>query len=196
MAKLVMCKACGQQIAKSAKVCPHCGAKQHQVALSVCVLIIVAAVFACIFVLKSTLSDIEPATTTQPKESDTKSGTQEQVVFEGKNATATYQKCFEAPGVTGCFYINLLIENTGDVEQVYLLADVYVDDLACATGTAMPIVAAAGKKADGSFIVFCESTLADIDKVEFKLSVKDNETFKEIESSDVITLDLSGFSTQ
>ena len=26
--KMKNCKACGQEIAKSAKVCPHCGAKQ------------------------------------------------------------------------------------------------------------------------------------------------------------------------
>lgn len=30
MAKMVTCKACGKEIAKSAKVCPHCGAKQKK----------------------------------------------------------------------------------------------------------------------------------------------------------------------
>lgn len=30
MEKLVKCKACGHEIAKSAKVCPHCGAKQKK----------------------------------------------------------------------------------------------------------------------------------------------------------------------
>lgn len=30
MAKMVKCKSCGQEIAKSAKVCPHCGAKQKK----------------------------------------------------------------------------------------------------------------------------------------------------------------------
>ena len=30
MAKLVKCKACGNDIAKSAKVCPHCGAKNKR----------------------------------------------------------------------------------------------------------------------------------------------------------------------
>ena len=28
--KLTVCKTCGEKIAKSARVCPHCGAKQHQ----------------------------------------------------------------------------------------------------------------------------------------------------------------------
>lgn len=30
MNKLTVCKTCGEKIAKSARVCPHCGAKQHQ----------------------------------------------------------------------------------------------------------------------------------------------------------------------
>lgn len=30
MAKMVKCKTCGEEIAKSAKVCPHCGARQKK----------------------------------------------------------------------------------------------------------------------------------------------------------------------
>ncbi len=30
MAKLINCKVCGQPVAKSAKTCPHCGAKQKK----------------------------------------------------------------------------------------------------------------------------------------------------------------------
>lgn len=30
MNKLTVCRTCGEKIAKSARVCPHCGAKQHQ----------------------------------------------------------------------------------------------------------------------------------------------------------------------
>lgn len=34
MAKLITCKTCGAQIAKTAKRCPQCGAQQHIVALT------------------------------------------------------------------------------------------------------------------------------------------------------------------
>ena len=34
MAKLITCKACGAQIAKTARRCPQCGAQQHIVALT------------------------------------------------------------------------------------------------------------------------------------------------------------------
>lgn len=58
--KLVKCKSCGAEIAKTAKTCPQCGAKQHQAALSVCVVIIVIAVFLCIGTVASGGSGDEP----------------------------------------------------------------------------------------------------------------------------------------
>lgn len=51
MGKMVNCKTCGQKIAKTAKVCPNCGAKQHQGAYTACTLIAVLTVIACIGVL-------------------------------------------------------------------------------------------------------------------------------------------------
>lgn len=47
MHKLIKCKTCGQEIAKTAKVCPYCGARQHQGVLTACAIIIVATIFAC-----------------------------------------------------------------------------------------------------------------------------------------------------
>lgn len=51
--KMIKCKACGAEIAKSAKRCPQCGARQHQVALSICAVLIVITIFACIGILFS-----------------------------------------------------------------------------------------------------------------------------------------------
>lgn len=51
MAKMVKCKTCGAEIAKTAKACPHCGAKQHQVALSICAVIVVVMVIGVIAIL-------------------------------------------------------------------------------------------------------------------------------------------------
>lgn len=41
MAKIVKCKTCGTDIAKSASKCPNCGAKQHQVVYTICSLLVV-----------------------------------------------------------------------------------------------------------------------------------------------------------
>lgn len=48
MSKLIACKACGAQIAKSAKVCPQCGAKNKPSNLRVFFLTIL--IFAAVFI--------------------------------------------------------------------------------------------------------------------------------------------------
>ena len=58
MAKMIKCKTCGAEIAKSAKRCPACGAKQHQGVYVACIIIIVISIFLCVSV--SSESD-EPA---------------------------------------------------------------------------------------------------------------------------------------
>lgn len=46
--KLIRCKSCGAQIAKSAKHCPNCGAKQHQGVYTACVIVIILAVIGIV----------------------------------------------------------------------------------------------------------------------------------------------------
>lgn len=43
--KLKKCKSCGADIAKSASVCPSCGAKQHQAVKAICIVLV--AIFIC-----------------------------------------------------------------------------------------------------------------------------------------------------
>lgn len=105
-----------------------------------------------------------------------------------ENAKVTYKGCSTAPGVSGCFYVSLTIENTGAEESMYTLSDVYADDIACNTGTGAPVVTAPGKTANGSFIIFTDKELPDVQKLEFKFNIMDNETLDTIESSDTITL--------
>lgn len=47
--KMSACKACGQQIAKNARSCPHCGAKnkkKHPILIGIVVLVVLIAVFS------------------------------------------------------------------------------------------------------------------------------------------------------
>lgn len=53
MAKMVKCKTCGADIAKTAKRCPQCGAQQHVGALSVCAIIIVVTIVAVLAIALS-----------------------------------------------------------------------------------------------------------------------------------------------
>lgn len=57
---LTKCKACGGSVAKSAKQCPHCGAKMHQGVYAACAVIIVITIFAVFLVLVSAPSSGSP----------------------------------------------------------------------------------------------------------------------------------------
>lgn len=51
MQKMIKCKACGADIAKTANRCPKCGAQQHIVALSVVAIIVVLTIFGVLWIL-------------------------------------------------------------------------------------------------------------------------------------------------
>ena len=116
---------------------------------------------------------------------DSKGGT-DAITFSGENYTAEYLKCWDASGLSGCFYVDIKISNIGDKECTYLLDDVYVDDTHCQSGSGLPITAFPSKNVKASFVVFCETSLSEISKVEFKLNVLDSETFNTLETSEII----------
>lgn len=61
--KMKTCKACGAEIAKSAKVCPHCGAKNKKRSLLIIILVALG-----IIVLLGSVSDSNTAKPAAPKE--------------------------------------------------------------------------------------------------------------------------------
>lgn len=64
MEKLVKCKACGQKIAKSAKTCPHCGAKNKKpVGCMIIVSIVLIFVLIGSFGSEGTPASTEPSVT-------------------------------------------------------------------------------------------------------------------------------------
>ena len=189
--KLVKCKSCGREIAKNAKSCPSCGAKQHQGAYIATAVVSALAVIAVIGVIDTTLGGNETDLTAAQNGSSVSqknAGKEQKITFSGKQYSAEYNGCSDPGAVQGAFYVNLKIKNTGDSEQFYMLEDVYVDETHCSTGTGLPVTALSGKNANGAFIVFCKTPLKDVKKVEFKLHVKDNQSMKTIEKSEVITV--------
>lgn len=81
MAKLVPCKTCGVQIAKSAKVCPNCGAKQKKKNIVLGVIGILVAV-AIIGAAAGSGGDAKPASSTSgSKAGPTETKTPEKTVF-------------------------------------------------------------------------------------------------------------------
>lgn len=185
MSKIVRCKTCGSEIAKTAKRCPHCGAKQHVVASSICSVIVVLVIIAIFLIAKNFASEVSS------NFKDTQQVAQENsqtISFAGNTYSAAYSKCWDAEGINGCFYVDIKISNTGTEEYTYLIDDVYVNDTHCQTGTGVPVTALQGKNVNGSFIVFCETPLSEVSKLEFRLSVFSADTFDQIETSDTITV--------
>lgn len=188
--KLVKCRSCGEEIAKTARACPYCGAQQHQVALAACAIIIVLAVVACMCVLiRPSNSNARPASTAGA-ESTSSTLDAGKVIFSGSSASVTYMEAFDDPSVSGCYYIKLQIENTGDADEFIYLEDVYTDDLACTSGSGVPVKVLPGKKANGSFIVFYDGDLDNASTVEFKVVIADDETMDRIETSEQIKIQL------
>lgn len=179
MNKMIKCKSCGAEIAKTANRCPQCGAKQHIGALVACVIIAFIAVIAIAIVIGSS-----------GKSADDPSGEPNDatVSFSGDYFDAKYIKCSAQDGVSGCFYVIIDITNKGSASCTYLLSDVYVNDYHCESGTALPITALPGKSVKGSFIVFCETPLSDVSNVNFKLSVMDSDTMSLTESSSTVSI--------
>lgn len=70
--KMKTCKACGAEIAKSAKVCPHCGAKNKKHRLWGIFLVVLG-----IIIFISAISDSGSAKPAAPKESTSSSSVQE-----------------------------------------------------------------------------------------------------------------------
>lgn len=184
--KLVKCKTCGAEIAKSAKTCPNCGARQHIGVYIACAIIVLVTLFICIAVIIGSQGDSQNGTTTGANsgENDQTGST----IFAGETANVIYDSCFETESVSGCFYVQLQIENVGEAEAIYGLSDVYVDDMACNTGTGVPVKILLGKYGAGSFIIFTDKKLSDVNKIKFKFSVLDSESLDVIEVSDTITI--------
>lgn len=75
--KLVKCKSCGAEIAKTAKTCPHCGAKQHRGVLKTCIIIILIVIVICAMIANGEKNN-EPTLVdqnTQGSTSDTQAST-------------------------------------------------------------------------------------------------------------------------
>lgn len=94
MNKLVACKTCGAEIAKSAKVCPNCGAtqKKRHVVLGIVLLIIGLIMFAAAI----SIFDTSPS-----KESATNKPTISMAEFNAIETGMTYAEVVEIIGSEG-----------------------------------------------------------------------------------------------
>ena len=138
--KLTTCKACGEQVAKTAKTCPHCGAKikkGHPVAIGILVVLVLIAI---------ALSSVESDT---PKKVDSAAPTQ--------NTAKTTAQATEAPEKENNAF---LLGETAELNDVQVtLASVTENN-----GTEFM------KPGDGNVFVLCEFEIVNNSNKEINIS--------------------------
>lgn len=133
MSKMVKCKMCGQPIAKSAKVCPHCGAKanRHPILIAVSVVLLVIFVFLSvgIIVASQSSSDDENIHLVTDNQENDESQNNEQVIYDDDGLVISFTGFADAPSPAIGYYINLHIENHSDTDYTIQAEDVSVDGI-------------------------------------------------------------------
>ena len=132
MAKLVRCKTCGGQIAKSAKVCPHCGAKQHQGVYAVCAVIAIITLVLCVIIIGTTDLDkegqrIQNASNESSEAKSEENNSDGRLVLDQDGIKIKFFGFKEAPYPAIGYYVNLRVENTSGKDYTIQGQDVSVD---------------------------------------------------------------------
>lgn len=109
-------------------------------------------------------------------------------IYTGDGLTIYYGDTYSVDGVSGCVYLSLNIENTGNSACTYVLSNVYIDDVSCDTGSGVPISADSGKTASGAFILFTDKAVEDMSEIEFTVEARNSETFDVLYTSDTMTI--------
>ena len=108
------------------------------------------------------------------------------VILENDIAKVSYEKAFEATGISGAFYLQLKMENKSDREVWVYLDSVSVDDAMVTPMSGVPTIIAPGKYSTNPFIL--SGNLEDAEEVTFRIVYADNETSAQLFQSDYITV--------
>lgn len=203
----IKCKTCGEEITKSTKVCPRCGAKNNppiHAVLMVPVFSIIIVFLALAFMGKlDALRDISPA------QMDS-NGLSEQGSTETTPSTILNQDDIKVlyngmslkqylPGQPEAYalYIGLTVENNSGVDVTLLPAaqETSVNDVMKTPTSAVPMSVPSGKKIITSFFfanldgtgINSADDIGNVEHVDFKLSAYDS-NFNELFTSGEITV--------
>lgn len=233
MAKMIRCKTCGNSIAKSAKICPHCGAKCNVEIPLVARLLI--AFFALIILFNvfvksgedgdknesSSNSTSQQSESASPKindkdssstrndhiveqESSEISSTQEdqepeqtnkgreQLLVDDDFVKVSFIEVFEEPSIEGVFYFRLCVENKTEKTVTIYLEDSSVNKVSTLALSGIPMTIQPGSKSLTPFFFSYKSldisSIDELEEISFRVNVKNDETFEEIETTDFLTI--------
>lgn len=204
--KITTCKSCGTKIAKTAKRCPKCGAKQHIAALAVVWLLVFFITIIVIYAIISGIGNKENRVQAAGKtfsEMNTKSSSQSPTtVLMNKNGVKiTYTgikltQYLENQSNGYMLSVGLKIENTSSMDITVYPINSSVNGVMKTAISGLPLTILSGKKAINA-ISFANLEGTGIDSVkdtnkvkdvEFRLSVCNSSNSSEVFKSDVITI--------
>ena len=196
--KMTVCKVCGADIAKTAKTCPHCGAKNKRKHPILAAVLVVLGIFLIIGALntESEPKKIGEAETAPKQETQT-------VIAEDDYVTVTFEKAYngKSVGVDGVFYMIIRAQNKTDSKIWAYLENAYVNDkVADPVMSGVPLYVDAGKSGSNAFIVSFSTlgieSINEIESLEFDFVIADEETLHEIDRIKGVTLNLNETTTQ
>lgn len=197
MSKMVKCKTCGADIAKSAMRCPKCGARQHNITMTAVYLIIIVTVIAIIAVIAGSLggnsatnqSAVSAAANVSKPISSVPQSTGEKEIYSDKILSVTFISKQDMPGFNGNYLFTIKVENKSSEKITVAPTEEYVNDTMVQWLSSVPLTILPGKSGNGGFFGKYEGTGAskanEIKKIGFKFFVMDDsstlETTKNIE---------------
>lgn len=204
--KLTTCKVCGAEVAKSAKVCPQCGAKLNKMPFIARLLIVIVVLVSVISIISILLGDDNSSpsntsssipssnTTSQQSEGTTSQSSSDVVVLDDDVVKVTYKKVEPSVGIEGC-YLGLKVENKTDSEiWVYLDKASVNDEMIPLVMSGVPMYIQPDKSSSNPFILpFANLSIKSVEEIEtisFKVVVENNETNKNIETSETLTINV------
>ena len=118
-----------------------------------------------------------------------------QVLVDNENVKVTFIEIFEMPELVGTCYLRLKVENKSDKTVRVSIKDSYVNDTAQMMGSGVPMILAPGKNSQAPFF-FGYGNLGitskdEIQKIELKVWLMDDDNFDTVEETDSLVIDLS-----
>lgn len=179
MAKMVTCKSCGAQIAKTANRCPKCGARQHQAAMAMVSIIVVLAVVGIVWIVATSGSgesaSAKANATASTSTASVSNASKE--IYSDKTFSVSFVKKYDESSIPGEFFFSLQATNKSSQKITLALQDVYLNGTIVQTGSGTPFDLLTGKNGNHSFFGKYDGTgisnATEIKKIGFKVVVMD-----------------------
>ncbi len=126
------------------------------------------------------------------KEDDSTPSDDGQLLLDDECVKVSYVEAYEEPSIDGAFYLRLEVENKTEKQVTVYLLDPSVNNVSTLALSGIPmVIQPGGKSLNPFFFTYNNLDISSVDELEeisFKVKVDDNETFDEIETSEVLSI--------